>query len=112
MVVRLELTTDGTQGPAELSELLNVWMSGPVVSMDDEDCPPWLQEGVVTEINEQLFVSDTRLECLSDGCCVAVGKRGQPIQLIWNSDGSYFAWQLSEEETKLFLQLAGAKTLA
>lgn len=107
MVVRLELTTDGTQGPAELSELLNVWMSGPVVSMDDEDCPPWLQEGVVTKIDEQIFVSDTRLKHRRNGCCFAVGDRTQSVQLFWIDNNSYFARQLNKHETKLLLQLVG-----
>ena len=96
--------------PGNLWAFIETLTSGdvqPLSSIDDEN-PPWHEPGRVCEIDEKTYWYF--LELLPprwiDGNWFAFGEGTGPFRLFWQFQGSYFARELTDEETKTFCQLS------
>ena len=79
----------------------------PLSSIDDEN-PPWYEPGNVCEIDEKTYWYF--LELLPprwiDGNWFAFGEGTGTFRLFWKLQDSYFARELTDEETKTFCELS------
>ena len=95
--------------PTNLWVFIETLMAGeiqPLPTTDDE-MPPWYQPGVVSEIDEKTYWYF--LELLPprwiNGNWFAFGEGAGPFRLFWQLQGSYFAREMTDEETQTFCEL-------
>ena len=95
----------------EAISFLHSMMSGQFQSLDDEEVPPWFEEGEVQQVSGTVYTyhRECRRVCWRDGLKFAWANEGQPFVLFWITDCDYFARQLTEEETFRFCQLLDVK---
>ena len=76
---------------------------------DDEQCPPWWQEGTTVEIKEQTYYA--KLDMLPprymDGNLFAYGEGAGRFSLFWSQSGKFYVHHLTQADTETFCQLVG-----
>ena len=80
-----------------------------VLHEEDDQSPPWWQEGTTVEIKEETYYE--KLDMLPprymDGSLFAFGEGAGNFSLFWKQSGKFYTTHLSQADTETFCRLAG-----
>ena len=76
---------------------------------DDEQSPPWWEEGSTMQISEETYYE--RLDLLPprymDGSLFAYGEGAGSFSIFWQQNAKFYVHHLTQADTETFCQLAG-----
>ena len=76
---------------------------------DDEQSPPWWEEGTTMEIKEETYYE--KLDLLPPrymgGNLFAFGEGAGSFSIFWQQGKKFYVHHLSQDDTETFCQLAG-----
>ncbi len=76
---------------------------------DDEQCPPWWEEGTTVEVKRATY--DEKLDLLPprymDGNLFAYGEGAGSFSIFWQQGSLFYVHHLTQADTETFCQLAG-----
>ena len=100
-------TSTDSDKPTSLWGFINTLVDAESKIANDDD-PPWFEPGQVCEIDEKTYWY--YLELLPprwmDGNWFAFDEGAGPFRLFWQVKDTYFARELTDEETRTFCELS------